>query len=64
MKVSFTNYRKCFNGKYPVRGLLPKLFTYWRNKLWVIEWRGFGITIDVRKDWISDMAPNERDNNE
>jgi len=56
MKFSFINYRKESNGNYPIKGWLPHFNKYWAGKIWHFEWRGFAISIDVRKNWLADMA--------
>ena len=56
----FINYRKKFNGQYPVRGLFPSFDRYWMGNIWQLSWRGYSISVDMRKDWVADMVNSGR----
>ena len=63
-KWQFINYRKKFNGQFPIGGWWPKFNRYWMNDMWQLDWRGYAISVDMRTSWISDMIdPRWRDDN-
>lgn len=55
IEVSFINYRKEYNGHYPINGWFPEFNKYWIGDIWQISWRGFAISLDKRKNWLADM---------
>jgi uncharacterized protein YfbU (UPF0304 family) len=58
-KWSFINYRKEFNGNFPINGWMPIFDKYWRGDIWQVTWRGYAISVDMRDNWIADMVnPN------
>ena len=57
----FINYRKKFNGGFPISGWKPNFDKFWHGDIWQITWRGFAISVDMRKDWIGDMINPNRD---
>jgi len=58
----FINYRKEFNGNYPLIGWKPKFNRYWMGDIWQLEWRGFVIACDMRTNWLADMVNQKRPN--
>jgi len=61
-KWSFINYRKEFNGGYPISGWRPVFDRHWMGDIWQITWRGFAIACDMRTNWLADMVnPNRAD---
>jgi len=51
----FINYRKEFNGNFPIRGWLPDFSRYWMGDIWQLTWRGYAISVDMRRSWVADM---------
>ena len=57
----FNNYRKRFQGNFPVSGWRPRFGIYWRGDIWELTWRGYGISVDMRKNWVADMIDPNRE---
>lgn len=62
-RLSFINYRREFPGKYPVWKWTPSFDRYWGGKLWLLEWRGYAIELDMREDVWGDMMYGDRNRN-
>jgi len=60
-KIRFINYRKEFGNKLPLDGWLPSFNKYWMGDIWLLVWRGFGIELDKRQNWIADMINPNRE---
>ena len=61
-KWRFINYRKEFNGQFPIYRWMPTLNKFWMGNIWQILWRGYAISIDMRDNWIADMVdPHRKD---
>ena len=60
MKIRFINYRKEFNGKFPIRGWSPKFQRFWLGDIWHLEWRGYAIELDKRKNGLLDLIDPQR----
>ena len=61
-KWRFINYRKEFNGGYPVSGWKPVFARHWMGGVWQLTWRGFAIACDMRTNWLADMVDPNRPN--
>lgn len=61
-KWKFINYRKEFNGQYPINGLFPEFTKYWMGDIWQLTWRGYAISVDMRTNWLADMVNPNRPN--
>ena len=47
-KWRFINYRKEFNGQYPIRGWLPVFDRFQDGDIWQVTWRGYAIAVYMR----------------
>lgn len=62
-KWHFFNYRKKFNGNYPISGWKPAFDRHWMmGDIWQLTWRGFAIACDMRTNWLADMVNPSRPN--
>lgn len=61
-KWRFINYRKTFNGNYPVSGWKIEFSRCWMGDIWQLEWRGYAVSVDMRTNWLADMVNPTRPN--
>lgn len=60
-KVRFINYRKIFNGQFPISWWSIEFNRWWMGDIWQWDFRGYAISIDMRDDWLKDMvSPKDR----